>query len=64
MEFITLGKSLYKNIHRPLNDYLRGRPSETQKLGIHTGEPYPITDRWTENFSGQVYDEPARSKFV
>lgn len=63
MEIIDLGETIYENIHRPLDDYLRGRPSGGQRLGIHTGEPYPITDRWTGNFSGQVHADQARSSF-
>jgi hypothetical protein len=63
LEVIDLGETIYENIHRPLDDYLRGRPSGRQRLGIHTGEPYAITDRWTGSFSGQVYADPARSNF-
>lgn len=63
VEVIDLGETIYENIHRPLDDYLRGRPSGRQRLGIHTGEPYPITDRWSGTFSGQVYADPARSNF-
>jgi len=63
MEVIDLGETIYENIHRPLDDYLRGRPSGGQRLGIHTGEPYGIRDRWSGSFSGQVYADPTRSKF-
>lgn len=63
LEVIDLGETIYENIHRPQDDYLRGRLSGGQRLGIHTGEPYPITDRWSGNFSGQVYADPARSRF-
>lgn len=63
VEIIDLGETIYENIHRPLDDYLRGRPSGQQRLGIHTGEPYPITDRWSGTFSGQIYADPARSNF-
>ncbi len=63
MEVIDLGETIYENLHKPLDDYLRGRPSGGQRLGIHTGEPYPITDRWTGRFSGQFYADPARSNF-
>jgi len=63
MEVIDLGEKIYENIHRPLDDYLRGRPSGRQRLGSHTGEPYQITDRWSGSFSGQVYADPARSNF-
>ena len=63
VEIIDLGETIYENIHRPLDDYLRGRPNGGQRLGIHTGEPYPITDQWSGSFSGQVYANPARSNF-
>ncbi|MTJ04436.1 MAG: hypothetical protein FH759_07065 [Sediminimonas qiaohouensis] len=63
LEVIDLGETIYENIHRPLDDYLRGRPSGGQRLGIHTGEPYPITDEWTGSFSGQIYADQGRSRF-
>lgn len=63
VEFIDLGETIYENIQRPLDDYLRGRQSGRQRLGIHTGEPYPITDQWSGTFTGQVYADPARSNF-
>jgi len=63
LEVIDPGETIYENIHRPLDDYLRGRPSGGQRLGIHTGEPYAITDRWSGSFAGQVYTDPARSRF-
>jgi hypothetical protein len=63
LEVIDPGETICENIHRPLDDHLRGRLSGGQRLGIHTGEPYPITDRWTGSFSGQVFADPERSRF-
>jgi len=67
MEVVDFGETIYENIHRPLEDYLRGRvglrPTGPQRLGIHTGEPYSITDRWTGSFSGQILADRARSRF-
>ncbi|MGM0583820.1 MAG: minor capsid protein [Pseudomonadota bacterium] len=63
LEVIDLGETIYENIHRPLDDYLRGRPSVRQRLGIHTGEPYAITDQWGGSFSGRIYADAARSDF-
>ena len=60
---IDLGETIYENTHGPLDDYLRGRPTGGQRLGIHTGEPYPITDEWSGSFSGLVCADPARSNF-
>ena len=68
MEVVDLGETIYENIHRPLEDYLRGRvglrPTGPRRLGIHTGEPYSITDRWTGSFSGRVFADPTRSRFA
>ena len=67
VEVIDLGETIFENIQRPFEDYLRGRtgiaPAEPQKLGIHTGEPYAITDIWFGQFNGQVYADPKRSIF-
>lgn len=63
VEAIDLGETIFENIHRPLDDYLRGRTSRPQRLGIHTGEPYAITDKWSGRFEGQVYADPERSAY-
>lgn len=63
VEAIDLGETIFENIHRPLDDYLRGRTSGPQRLGIQTGEPYAITDKWFGRFEGQVYADPERSAY-
>lgn len=67
IEMIDLGENILENLHRPLDNYLRGRnglpPSGPQRLGVHTGEPYSITDDWSGTLSGQIYLDPARSTY-
>ena len=61
------GSILYDNIHKPLNDYLRGRgglPSNgRQRLGVREGVPYSIQGQWSGSLEGQIYAEPARSRY-
>lgn len=61
------GSILYDNIHKPLNDYLRGRaglPSNgRQRLGVREGVPYSITGQWSGSVSGQLYADPAKSRY-
>ena len=68
IEAIDLGETIYENIHRPLDNYLRGRvgasPSGPQRLGIHTGEPYPISDEWSGRFEGTIYRAREKSDYV
>ena len=67
IEVIDPGETIFENIHRPLENYLRGRtglpPRGPQRLGIQTGEPYSITDDWSGTLSGQIYLDPARSAY-
>lgn len=63
VEILDLGETLYENLHGPLDDYLRGRPNGSRRLGIHTGEPYSITDSWGGTFDGQIYLEDTRSRY-
>ncbi|WP_372605018.1 hypothetical protein [Actibacterium sp.] len=63
VEGFDLGETIYENIHRPLNDYLRGRRNGRLRLGIHTGEPYSITDQWGARFRGRFYADAALSEF-
>lgn len=67
IEIIDLGETIFENIHRPLDNYLRGRtglpPRGPQRLGVQTGEPYSITDDWLGTLSGQIYLDPARSAY-
>lgn len=67
VEAIDIAETVFENVQRPLEDYLRERvglpPSGPQRLGIHTGEPYAITDEWSGHFEGRVYRDPARSDF-
>lgn len=65
IEIIDPGQTIFENIHRPLDNYLRGRtglpPRGPQRLGVQTGEPYSITDDWSGTLSGQIYLDPGRS---
>lgn len=67
IEVVDLGETIFENIHRPLDNYLRGRtglpPRGPQRLGVQTGEPYSITDNWSGKLSGQIYLDPARSAY-
>lgn len=67
VEVVDLGETIFENIHRPLDTYLRGRiglpPRGPQRLGIQTGEPYSITDDWSGKLSGQIYLDAARSAY-
>ncbi len=67
IEAIDLGETIFENIHRPIEDYLRGRvglpPTGRQDLGVHTGEPYPIKDDWTGTLEGQILSDPSMSRF-
>lgn len=67
VEAIDLGETIYENLLRPLEDHGRGRlglpPSGQQRLGIHTGEPYAITDAWSGRFEGLIYADPQRSSY-
>lgn len=61
------GSILYDNIHRPLNDYLRGRTglpsSGPQRLGIRDGKPYSITGRWSGSLEGKIYADASLSQY-
>jgi hypothetical protein len=67
VEVVDPGETIFENIHRPLDNYLRGRtglpPRGPQRLGIHTGEPYSISDDWSGTLSGQIYLNTARSAY-
>lgn len=63
-----LGEMIYENIHRPLDNYLRGRTglpaSGPEQLGVITGEPYPITDKWSGELRGKIYLDASRSAYA
>lgn len=67
VQAIDPGETIFENLLRPLDDRGRARlglpPSGPQRLGIHTGEPNLITDRWSGRVSGQVNADPMRSNF-
>lgn len=67
VEVIDPGETIFENIHRPLDNYLRGRtglpPRGPQRPGIQTGEPYSITDDWSGTLRGQIYLDPVRSAY-
>ena len=61
------GSILYDNIHKPLDDYLRGRgglpSSGRQRLGVRESVPYSITGQWSGSLEGQIYTNPSRSRY-
>lgn len=67
VEVIDLGETIFENIHRPLENYLRGRtglPTRgPRRLGIQTGEPYSITEDWSGTLRGRIYLDPLRSAY-
>ncbi len=67
IEVVDLGETIFENIHRPIDDYVRGRvglPSTgPRRLGVHTGEPYSITDAWSGALMGQIYADTSRSSY-
>lgn len=67
VEVVDSGETIFENIHRPLNNYLRGRTGlplrGPQRLGIQTGEPYSITDDWSGKLGGKIYLDAARSAY-
>lgn len=62
------GTILYDNIHKPLNDYLRGRAGAPtggpQRLGLRDGKPYAITGTWSGSAKGRIYADPSRSEYT
>jgi len=67
IEVVDPGETIFENIHRPLDNYLRGRtglrPSGPQRLGVQTGEPYAIADDWSGELRGQFYLDASRSNY-
>lgn len=67
VEAIDIPETIFENLLRPLEDHGRnhlGLPSSgPQRLGIHAGEPYAITDTWSGRFAGQVRTDPPYSAF-
>jgi hypothetical protein len=68
VEAIDLRETISENIIRPLEDRVReryGLPwTGVSGPGIHTGEPYSITDEWFATFEGSILADVATSKFV
>lgn len=62
------GSILYDNIHRPLDDYLRGRTGlptgGPQRLGVRDGKPYDISGTWSGSVEGRFYADASRSKYT
>lgn len=62
------GSILYDNIHKPLDDCLRGRgdlPSNgTKRLGVREGRPYSITGQWAGSLEGRVYANASRGRYI
>ncbi len=67
VEVVDPVETIFENIDRPLKNYIRERvglpPAGPYRPGIHTGEPYPITDNWSGALSGQIYVDSARSTY-
>ncbi len=73
VEIIDPAATLFENIRRPVEDRIRNRINriisdrirrlKQAQLGIHTGEPYPITDEWSGSFEGEIYADRSRSVF-
>lgn len=67
VDVIDPSETIFENIHRPLDNYLRERtglpPRGPQRLGIQTGEPYSITDDWSGELRGQIYQDATRSTY-
>ena len=65
VEVIDLGETVYENLLRPLDDLGREQlglpPRGPQRFGIHTGEPFAITDQWSGRFEGQIDADIQRS---
>lgn len=73
LEVIDLEETIIENIQRPIESRIRERINriisdrlrgiKQDRLGIHTGEPYPITDEWSGQFEGRIYADSSISKF-
>lgn len=66
-EVIDPEETIYEYLIRPLDDHGRGRlglsPTGPERFGLHTGEPYSITDEWSGHFAGRLFLDPAKSGF-
>ncbi|MEP1942677.1 MAG: hypothetical protein ABJJ03_06165, partial [Sulfitobacter sp.] len=62
------GSILFDNIHKPLNEYLRGRTGlptgGPQRFGIRDGKPYAITGTWSGSLEGRIYADSIRSRYT
>ncbi|MEO0382951.1 MAG: phage minor head protein [Pseudomonadota bacterium] len=63
VEGIDLQEIITENLVRPADAFVRRRPNGPLRFGVHTGEPFPITDRWLGTFDGKIYADAARSRF-
>jgi hypothetical protein len=63
LEAIDLQEIIVENLIRPADSYVLRQPDGPLSLGIHTGEPYIISDKWRATVSGRIYADPARSQF-
>ena len=59
---------IYENIHRPLENYIRGRTglpkTGPEKLGLITGTPYNISDKWLGTRQGNIFLDASRSDYA
>lgn len=67
VEAIDIPETIFENLLRPFEDHGRNRlglpSSGPQRLGVHTGEPYAITDIWSGRFAGRIRTDPRYSAF-
>lgn len=63
-----LGEMIYENIHRPLDNYIRGRAGlprrGSDRLGVITGTPYTISDTWSGTLRGKIYLDASRRAYA
>ncbi len=71
VEVIDPVETIYENLQRPIESRIQDRVNrlisdrisqrKQDRLGVHTGEPYPITDEWSGKFEGKIYADNSRS---
>ena len=63
-----ISEMIYENIHRPLDNYIRGRTglpkTGPEKLGLITGTPYNISDKWLGTRQGNIFLDASRSDYA
>lgn len=62
-EAIDFQETIMENLIRPADAFIRRQPDGSLRLGVHTGEPFHITDEWSATFDGQIYTDTTHSRF-